>query len=98
MNPLYYLLGVLALFAVFLAVLEYVRRKSIEDIRSRSLVAFMNYYEMKINEFCKDKGEDCRAELTTLVAQELSNQVVQNRMAYIDIEKLYEKHTAGDTN
>lgn len=97
MNPLYYLLGVLALFAVFLAVLEYIRRKSIENIRLRSLSAFMNYYEMKINEFCGDK-EDCKTALTALVAQELSNQVVQNRMAYIDIEKLYEKYTTDSTN
>jgi len=95
---LYYLLGILALFVSLIGILEYMRRRSIEEIRASSANVFLNYYGMKIEDFCRNKDESCREKLSQLVVKELSRQVEEDKIQYIDIEKLYEETDKHSSN
>jgi len=96
--PFFYILVVLLLFVALIGVLEYIRRRSIEEIRARSFNAFLSFYEMKVDEFCKNKGDECRNKLYDVLVRELSRQIKENRIEHIDVERLYEEEVARVTN
>jgi len=94
----YYVIAAFGLYAVLIAVLEYVRRRSIDDIKAKSYNAFLSFYEMKIYDFCRDKDDECRSRLSDIVVCELSSQIEEGRIHYVDIEKLYSESTGHVSN
>jgi len=95
---IYYLLFVISLFVVLVLVLEYIKRRSMETIRAGVYNAFLSYYEAKVDTFCKDKEVDCKEKLSAMLTKELARQIEQNKIEYVDIEKLYESSSDQGSN
>lgn len=80
---------IVTVFVAMVAILEFIRNRAVENIRVHSYKLLLSYYEGKIDSVCGDKGEECRRKLATALARELSRQVKENRVEYIDLEELY---------
>lgn len=92
-----YVVFLLLLLGVTMGLLEIARRRAIEKIKVSTYNAYLSYYEGKIAEFCKDKGDSCKDKLYNAFLAEFAKQVSGNKIGYIDIEELFKKVSENPT-
>jgi len=86
-----FIIIIVVVFAGLLLVLEYIRRRALEDIKARCHDFFLSYYTQKISDLC---GGDvaCKEYLSNAVANKLTSNISDDRISYVNIYEKYEEY------